>query len=121
MKLLGALGLGTLAVMLWLASLSAAGHQPGEAAEALCLQHAPGDWYEAVDARAEVSTVPPRVRCELVNTRTGERAAWSSGNESVPPFWLGTAAGAGALGLVAWAGADRFRGRRRADAVPDRA
>jgi hypothetical protein len=69
---------------------------------AVCLDKAPPRWHEAFHAEAEVTSLPPRIRCDMVNTRTGATASWDSGSPSLPAFVLAALAGLGALAAAAW-------------------
>jgi hypothetical protein len=73
---------------------------------AVCYDKAPPRWQEAVHAEVEVTSLPPRIRCEMVNRRTGETSSWDSGSASLAPFVLAVLAGSGAL-AAAWSGVRR--------------
>jgi hypothetical protein len=74
---------------------------------AVCYDKAPPRRLEAVHAEVEVMSLPPRIRCETVNRRTGETSSWDSGSASLAPFVLAVLAGAGAL-AAAWSGLCRI-------------
>jgi hypothetical protein len=96
------LGLGLLAAFLLAASYAALGVEFREPMVAVCIDKAPARWHEAIHAEARVTSLPPRIRCDLVNTLTGERATWDSGSASLPAFVLAVLTGLGAVAAAVW-------------------
>jgi hypothetical protein len=94
------------------AALDAAGVRAMEPAAAVCDEHAPSGWFEGTRSEAQFTWLPPRTRCAMVNTRTGETAAWDSGHASVPALVPAAVTGMAAVALVAWAVGATFRVKR---------
>jgi hypothetical protein len=96
------LGLGLLAAFLFAASWASLGAEFKEPMVGVCYDKAPARWHEAIHAEARVTSLPPRIRCDMVNTRTGETATWDSGSASLPAFVLAVLAGLGAVTAAVW-------------------
>jgi hypothetical protein len=96
------LGLGLLAAFLYAASYASLGAEFKEPVVGVCLEKAPAHWHEAFHAEAHVTSLPPRIRCDMVSTRTGESTTWDSGSASLPAFVLAVLAGLGAVVAAVW-------------------
>jgi hypothetical protein len=116
------LGLGLLTVFLLAASYASLGAEFKEPTVGVCYEKAPARWHEAIHAEARVTPLPPRIRCDMVNTRTGESATWDSGSASLPAFVLAVLAGLGAVTAAVWSIRSGVRaqpdGRTRRSASP---
>lgn len=111
-----------LAGSLHLVQGSVAGVHFKEPLDFSCYGYAPDGWYEATQATARWTGVPPRLECDLLNRRTGETTRWDSGTSTLVPWLLMWVALMGVVFLVLRETASVISRRRgRDDAISARA